>query len=150
MFTTTSITAVSVSIRKAQSTHEIAGRDPVRDLDAGLARAEADLDEGDPGQSRRDPEQRGGDDLARARADQAAEEAGDQEADQRQEDDGVIHRRQPRIMLMSSTAIEPRLRIEDDENGEPDRGFGGRDREHEQREDLADDVVQDASRRRRG
>ena len=41
----------------------------------------------------------------------AAEQAGDEEADEGQEDDRVIHRApQPLIMLTSSTAIEPRLR----------------------------------------
>src|SRR5262249_43114284 len=34
-----------------------------------------------------------------------------------------------------------------DQDGEADRRFGGRDREHEQREDLADEVVQEARER---
>ena len=34
----------------------------------------------------------------------------DEEAEQRQEDDGLVHRDQPFMRLMSSTAIEPRLR----------------------------------------
>ena len=38
----------------------------------------------------------------------------------------------------------------DDEDGEPDRGLGGRDGEHEQREDLADEVAEDRSRTPRG
>jgi hypothetical protein len=38
------------------------------------------------------------------------DEARDEEADERQEDDCVNHGAQPRIMLTSSTAMEPRLR----------------------------------------
>ena len=34
----------------------------------------------------------------------------DDEAEQRQKDDRLVHRAQPFIRLMSSTAIEPRLR----------------------------------------
>ena len=46
-----------------------------------------------------------------ARADPAAENAGDQKAEQRQEDDQIVHGpAQPFSALMSSTAIEPRLR----------------------------------------
>ena len=37
----------------------------------------------------------------------------------------------------------------DDEDGKPDRGFRRRDREHEQREDLADEIAEEASRTRR-
>ena len=69
---------------------------------------------------------------------------GDEEAEERQEDDGVIHRAaQPFIMLMSSTAIEPRLRIEDDEDGKADRRLGRGDGEHEEREDLADEIAEE-------
>ena len=47
-----------------------------------------------------------------ARADQAAEQAGDQKAEKGKKDDCRIHGGQPFIMLMSSTAIVPRLRID--------------------------------------
>ena len=41
----------------------------------------------------------------------SAPETGNERSDQRQEDDGGVHARiTPFIMLMSSTAIEPRLR----------------------------------------
>ena len=43
---------------------------------------------------------------------------------------------------MSSTAMEPRLRKEDDEDRQADRRLGGGDRQHEQREDLADQVAE--------
>ena len=79
---------------------EVAGGHPLRDLDARRAGAEADLDEGDPGQDRAEAQEGGGDDLARTRADQAAEDAGDQEADQGEEDDGVVHGR--RVLSPSS------------------------------------------------
>ena len=45
-------------------------------------------------------------------------------------------------MLMSSTAIEPRLRIVDDQDGEADRGFGRRHRQDQEGEDLPDDVIE--------
>ena len=48
--------------------------------------------------------------MTRARAGKR-DEAGDDGAEQRQEDDRLIHAApQPFIRLMSSTAIEPRLR----------------------------------------
>ena len=46
---------------------------------------------------------------ARMRADER-DQPRDDEAEQRQKDDGLIHRDQPFMRLMSSTAIEPRLR----------------------------------------
>ena len=50
MFTTTSITAVSVSMRKDQGDRELAGNEPIRNRhDFGmLLPAEADREEGDP------------------------------------------------------------------------------------------------------
>ena len=100
-------------MRSAQSTCELAGSEPVGDRNDErlLLVAEADREEGDPGQQRADAEQAGGDELGGARADPAAEQAGDQEAEQRQEDDQIdTCVAQPFITLMSSTAIEPRLR----------------------------------------
>ena len=48
--------------------------------------------------------------MARMRTEER-DEAGHDRAEQRQEDDRLVHaRRQPFIRLMSSTAIEPRLR----------------------------------------
>ena len=78
--------------------------------DARVLVAEADRHEGDPGQHHRGEQEGGGHDLGRPRPDQAAEQAGDRGAEQRQEDDGLIHAAHPRITLMSSTSIEPRLR----------------------------------------
>src|SRR6185312_16372620 len=51
--------------------------------------------------------------LARKARTRAGErdDAGEDRAEKRQEDDGLVHRKaQPFIKLMSSTAIEPRLR----------------------------------------
>ncbi len=51
-----------------------------------------DHEEGDPGQKKADAEEAGGDVFRSARPDPAAEKAGDQEAEERQEDDQVVHR----------------------------------------------------------
>jgi hypothetical protein len=82
-------------------------------------------------------------------ADRRPNRPGDQEAEQREDDrkfndGGYIPNvpPQPFIMLTSSTAIEPRLRKIDDENGKPDGRLGRRDGQHEQREDLADHVAE--------
>ena len=66
--TTTSITAVSVSMRSAQSTFRSPETIQVEDRHAHVVMAEADLHEGDPGQDHGDQQQRGGDQLGRARA----------------------------------------------------------------------------------
>ena len=91
MLTTTSITAVSVSIRKAQSTT----RSPT---DIHCATWTRVAPEPNPtwknathGQGRGHEQQRGRDDLARARPEEPPEQACDEEADERQEDDRVIH-----------------------------------------------------------
>jgi hypothetical protein len=63
----------------------------VGNLNPGRAVAEAHLDERHPGQHGGDEQQRGRDDLARARPEHAPEQACDEEADERQEDDCVIH-----------------------------------------------------------
>ena len=108
------MTAVSVSMRSAQAT---ASLPEVNQLATGtmqrlLVVAERDHEEGDPGEQRGDAEQAGGHEFGSARRRSAAEQAGDQEAEQRQEDDQIVYmaRSQPFIALMSSTAIEPRLR----------------------------------------
>ncbi len=69
-----------------------------------------DRDESDPGKDEANPEQAGRDIFGAARADPGPENAGDQKAEKRQEDDELVHRSQPFNELMSSTAIEPRLR----------------------------------------
>ena len=56
---------------------------------------------------------------------------------------------QPFIMLTSSTAIEPRLRIEDDEDGKADGRLGGGDGEDHQREDLPGEIAELRPRSRR-
>ena len=64
-------------------------------------------------------------------------------ADQRQEDDDDVHHAaQPFIMLMSSTAMVPRLRKIDDEDGEADRRLRRRHGQHEHGEDLADEIAE--------
>ena len=168
MVTTTSITAVSVSMRSAQSTFRSPDAIQVKQHLARILMAEADAPERHPGQHRGDEQEQRGDELGRARARgrrlvflflvmrgmddgvvamrrrravavidasmagvvlgtvsgvgiaarmtraRAGErdQAGDDAAEQRQEDDRLIHyaARQPFIRLMSSTAIEPRLR----------------------------------------
>ena len=54
----------------------------------------------------------------------------------------VGSRAQPFIMLMSSTAIDAAVAEVDDEDGETDRRFRRRDGQHEQREDLADEIAE--------
>jgi len=76
----------------------------------GFGFAQRHMAEGHDRQGRRHEQQTGGDQLGRARADQAAEQARDDGAQKRQEDDRGIHTRQPFIMLTSSTAMVPRLR----------------------------------------
>ena len=51
MLTTTSITAVSVSMRSAQATLQVAGIDPGEQRDARVLMHEADIDQRDPGQA---------------------------------------------------------------------------------------------------
>ena len=46
-------------------------------------------------------------------------------------------------MLMSSTAIVPSAQVEDDKDGEPDRRFRRRHRQHQQCEDLPGQVMQE-------
>ena len=78
---------------------EIADRHPLGHLDTFKHRLgarlsigeEPDLNESHPGQDRRHEEQRGRDDLARPGAEDPSEDACDEEADERQEDDCVIH-----------------------------------------------------------
>ncbi len=52
---------------------------------------EADRDQRDNGKQRGGNEKNGGDDLGAARSDPSAEDARDQKADQRQEDDCRVH-----------------------------------------------------------
>ena len=73
-------------------------------------RSAGDREESDPGKDEADPEQAAGDVLGASRADPGPENAGDQKTEKRQEDDQQVHRSQPFSELMSSTAIEPRLR----------------------------------------
>ena len=49
MVTTTSITAVSVSMRSDQNVFNVAGVDPAQQLDADIVAFDGDLIEGDPG-----------------------------------------------------------------------------------------------------
>ena len=90
----------------------VADREPIGHDLVTVMMAETDPDERDPGQEGREAEQRRGQDLGRAVAELAPEQAGEEAADERQKNDGVIHgaSAQPFIMLMSSTAIVPRFR----------------------------------------
>ena len=68
---------------------KVAGREPGGHLNAlGVAAVE----EHAPGDQRREGQERRGDVLTGPRPDVPAEQAGDQEADEREEDDRVIHR----------------------------------------------------------
>ena len=97
-------------MRSAQSTASLPEVNQLATGTCAVAPA-GDLEEGDPRQDERDGEEPGRDKFGAARADPAAEQAGDQEAEQRQEDDQIVHgAAQPFSELMSSTAIEPRLR----------------------------------------
>ena len=58
----------------------------------GFLVAEAHIEEDLPGERRRDEEQAGRDELRRARADQPAEGAGDQKAEEGEENDCCDHR----------------------------------------------------------
>ncbi len=112
VLTTTSITTVSVSMRSAQS----ADRPPawmkrstgtVNTSPSPKATMKKAIHDSTAAITRK-PEVTY---SRRLGADRAAEQAGDQEAEKRQEDDGLVHASaQPFIMLTSSTAIEPRLR----------------------------------------
>jgi hypothetical protein len=75
-----------------------------------------------------------------------AADAGDEEADERQEDDRVIHA--PSALHHVDVFDRDRAAVaeEDDEDGEPDRRLGRRDGEHEQREDLPDEVAEKAEK----
>ena len=66
--TTTSITAVSVSMRSAQSTLRSPEAIQVKSVHARVVMLEADVDEGDPRQDHRDQQQRGGDQFGQPRA----------------------------------------------------------------------------------
>ena len=81
---------------------------PISDM---RVRSPRDHDESDPGEDDSKPrEGRDGDVFCAARADPRPENARDQKTEKRQEDDQLVHRSQPFNELMSSTAIEPRLR----------------------------------------
>ncbi len=69
-----------------------------------------DADEQQNAEHHRHQHRAAGDELRSAEADRPAKETGDRGGEQRQENDGDSHRDQPRIMWMSSTWIEPRLR----------------------------------------
>ena len=92
MVTTTSITAVSVSMRSAQEVCSAPESMKRKQLDARLMPLDADLIEGEPGEKRGDQHEARGDDFARARGHKPAKEAGKDGADQREKDDRLIHR----------------------------------------------------------
>ena len=71
--------------------NEIAHRHPLGDLDARRAGAKTDLEERHPRKRRRHKEESGRDDFAGTRPEKPPEQACDEEADERQEDDCVIH-----------------------------------------------------------
>ncbi len=72
---------------------EVAGVDPGEELGRAHVPGHGDVEQHDPGQHRREPQQRAGRPHGRGVADPASEEAGDDGADQRQKDDGDIHAR---------------------------------------------------------
>ncbi len=61
---------------------EVARGHPGEQLDRAFLPAERRLEEDDPGEEGGDEQQAGGDELGGARADQPAEQAGDEEADE--------------------------------------------------------------------
>ena len=70
---------------------EIARVDERGERDARLLVTETDLGKADPRQRHRGEQERGRRQLRRSRADQPAEQAGDGGAEQRQEDDRLVH-----------------------------------------------------------
>ena len=99
-------------MRSAQSTLSVPEVNQLASTGAlGVAMAERHVEEHDPGEAGRDEQQRRRDELGRARADAPAEQARDEKAEERQEDDCLdTSALSPSSELMSSTAIEPRLR----------------------------------------
>ncbi|MNE13637.1 hypothetical protein D3C80_1064790 [compost metagenome] len=70
---------------------DIAGLDPAQHLDAhGFLGTERHLEEDDPGENRNHGHQAAGDEFRGLGADLATEQARDQEADQRKEDDKLV------------------------------------------------------------
>ena len=93
MFTTTSMTAVNVSMRSAQSTFELPEVNQFASTgDHRLALAERHVEKHDPRHDRACDEQAGGDEFRGARADLAPEVARDQKADEWEKDDCLDHR----------------------------------------------------------
>ena len=89
-------------------------------------------------------------DLARKARRAPAGDHAARRAEQRQEDDGLIHRRSALHQVDVFDRDRAAVAEKDDQNGKPDRGLRRRDREDEQREDLADEIAEEASRTRRG
>ena len=79
-------------MRSDQNRLEVARDDEASKLDALFVAADRHLVEGDPGQQRGDQHERGGYDLAARGAVERTEQAGEQRADQREEEDRLIHR----------------------------------------------------------
>jgi len=87
--TTTSITAVSESTRIAQDAVRLPA---LNQVNSSVVRAwpPGDVEEDDDGQHHREQQRTAGHHLSQAVADLAAEEASDEGAQQRQEDDGDV------------------------------------------------------------
>ena len=87
------------------------GMEPGQHPDMHHLAAQADVEEGDDRQDQGDDHRRAAGPHARTVADETAAQPDDDRRNQGQEDDQGVHApAQPFIMLMSSTAIEPRLR----------------------------------------
>ena len=85
--------------------------------------------------------------MARMRADDH-DRARDQRAKQRQEDKGLDHNEELALHQINVLNRDrPAVAEVDDENGQSDRGFGRGDGEHQQRKDLANDVVHEGGER---
>ena len=126
---------------------QIAGDDPVHELDADVVALKRDLIEREPGQQARDQNQRRGDGFAGARAGKPPEQAREDRPDQGQEENSLIHEAQLTLQQIDLGDVDgaPVAEIGDD-NSEPDGGFSGCDREHDEREDLADEIGVEAGK----
>ena len=69
---------------------KLAGGEPVGDRHVRISAA-CDLEEGDPGEDEANAEKTGGHIFGAARADPSPENAGDQETEERQKDDQIVH-----------------------------------------------------------
>ena len=77
------------------------------------------------------------------------EQARDQRADQREEDDGLDHSGSALHHVDVVNRDRAAVAVEDDEDGEADRRFGRGDGQDQQREDLPGEIAELGGERRR-